>query len=242
MSREDCAYLGVQHPYKGIYTYTASPQGLKNSSEFSYDRLGRVYGDMVQEGRMTRMADGLYPLGNTGEELLENFTEVLRRAEVAGFTFKPSKTIIAPRSSVIFGWKLENRKWSPQEHVISSLSRTQKPSTVKQMRSFLGAYKQIAECVPEYSILLNDFEKLVGSRSSTERIIWTDELSKAFEKAKAKAGSPEGIFIPTKEDRLQLFSDYSQTHKAVGGSMIIVRKEEGKEKRLLGGFFSAMLD
>ena len=70
LNRKDCAWLGVQHPYKGIFVYTASPQGLKNSSEFSYDRLGRVYGDMVQEGRMTRMADGLYPMGDTGEELL----------------------------------------------------------------------------------------------------------------------------------------------------------------------------
>ena len=64
------------------------PRDQKNSSEFSYDRLGRVYGQLVQEGRMTRMADGLYPIGDTEEELLTNYTEVLKRAEKAGFTFK----------------------------------------------------------------------------------------------------------------------------------------------------------
>ena len=37
---------------------------------------------------MTRMADGLYPIGDTEEELLTNYTEVLKRAEKAGFTFK----------------------------------------------------------------------------------------------------------------------------------------------------------
>ena len=88
LRRKDYAYLGIQHPFKGIFIYTASPQGLKNSSEFSYDRLGRVYGQLVQEGRMTRMADGLYPIGDTEEELLTNYTEVLKRAEKAGFTFK----------------------------------------------------------------------------------------------------------------------------------------------------------
>ena len=195
LRREDCSWLGVQHPYKGVFIYTASPQGLKNSSEFSYDRLGKVYGDMVQQGRMTRMADGLYPLGDTGQELLENYTEVLRRAENAGFTFKPSKTIIAPKSSVLFGWKLENRKWIPQDHVISSLSRTQRPVTVKQLRSFLGAYKQVAECIKEYSVLLNEFEKLVGSRPSSERLTWSEELNEAFERAKRKVAKIQKEYI-----------------------------------------------
>ena len=159
LKREDCAYLAVQHPFKGILVYTASPQGLKNSSEHSYERLGRVYGDLIQAGKMTRMADGLYPMGNSYEELLENYTEVLARAEKAGFTFKPSKCVVAPRSAVIFGWLLQDGEWSPQEHVVSSLSRSQRPSTIKQLRSFLGAYKQLSECIPSYAVLLSDFEK-----------------------------------------------------------------------------------
>ena len=73
LRRQDCAFLAVQHPFKGVYLYTASPQGLKNSSEVSYDRLGRVYGQMVQEGRLARMADGIFPLGNSEEELLSNY-------------------------------------------------------------------------------------------------------------------------------------------------------------------------
>ena len=156
------------------------------------------------------MADGLYPIGDTEEELLTNYTEVLKRAEKAGFTFKPSKTMIAPRSSVLFGWRLEDHKWTLQEHVVCLLSRAQKPSTVKQMRSFLGAYKQISECIPQYSVLLSDFEKLVGSRGSAEKITWTEDLNKTFLKEKEKAGSPEGIFIPTKNDRMQLFSVIQQ--------------------------------
>ena len=54
----DSQYLGTPHPYKGIVVYATEPQGLKNASEHSFERLARIYGDMCQEGRMTRMAPG----------------------------------------------------------------------------------------------------------------------------------------------------------------------------------------
>ena len=242
LRREDCAYLAIQHPFKGPYVYTASPQGLKNSSEISYDRLARVYGDMIQQRKMTRMADGLYPIGDDEEELLANYEEVLRRAEKSGFTFKPSKTIVAPRKTTVFGWTLEDGRWSPQPHVISSLSRSEKPTTVKQMRSFLGSYKQVSECVPNYSVLLSDLEQVVGSRGSSERINWTPELEKAFEDAKKAVTTFQGVYVPTTGDRLITSSDYSHQEKAVGGLLTIIRKIDGKEVKLLGGYFSVKLE
>ena len=242
LRREDCSYLAVQHPFLGVHVYTASPQGLKNSSEHSYERLGRVYGDMMQRGQLTRMADGLYPLGDSEEELLQNYEETLRRAELAGFTFKPKKTVVAPRTTIMFGWKLEDGKWSPQEHVISSISRSEKPATIKQMRSFLGSYKQLADCVPNYAVLLSDMEKLVGARSSSERITWTDALQESFVKAKDAIRKCEGIYFPNKTDRLATASDYSHTHRAIGGTLTIIRKVSGVDKHLPAGNFSAVLD
>ena len=241
LRREDTAYLAVQHPYLGVHVYTASPQGLKNSSEQSYNRLATVYGDMMARGELTRMADGLFPLGDDEEELLKNYTETLRRGREAGFTFKPSKVVIAPKSTVVFGWKLEDGLWSPQEHVISSLAKANFPTTVKQLRSYLGAVKQLAECVPSYGILLSPFEKLVGSRSSAERISWTDDLRDSFEKIKTAIAKPDGIHYPLPTDRLQTSSDFSKHHGAVGGLLTIIRKTEEGEKKLLGGHFSATL-
>ena len=60
----DSQYLGTVHPFKGLMVYTTEPQGLLNSGEHAYERLGRIYGDMCADERLTRMADGLYVLGN----------------------------------------------------------------------------------------------------------------------------------------------------------------------------------
>ena len=242
LRREDCAFLGIMHPFRGPLVYTASPQGLKNSSELSYNRLGKVYGDLVKEGRMTRMADGVFPLGNSHEELLENYTEVLDRAEKAGLTFKPKKTRISPRNSIIFGWCLNNGRWSPQGHVISSLSRAVPPATVKQMRSFLGAMKQLSESIKGYAEILHPLEQVVGSRASSERIVWNEDLTTAFNKAKLAVSRPEGIYVPRREDRLVTSSDFSNDKQSIGGLLTIIRTENGVEKRLLGGHYSAKIE
>ena len=242
LRREDCAFLGVMHPTRGPLVYTASPQGLKNSSEASYNRLGLIYGDMVREEKMTRMADGIFPLGNSHEELLRNYIEVLDRAEKAGLTFKPSKTKISPRKSVIFGWSLQDGRWSPQPHVISSLTRAERPKTVKQMRSFTGAVKQLSDTMRDYANLLHPLEKIVGSRGSNERLVWTEDLEEAFNKVKEAVAKPEGVHVPRREDQLVTSSDFSKHHQSVGGMLTIVRKEGDKEIRLLGGHYSARID
>ena len=75
-----------------------------------------------------------------------------------------------------------------------------------------------------------------------ERINWTDSLLKSFKDLKEAAADPKGIYVPKQEDRLITSSDYSTAHSAIGGALHIIRQEQGKEVKLLGGHFSATLD
>ena len=82
-------YLGVPHPFRDTLVYTWEPQGLRNVSEHGYNKLAVIYGDMVAEGKLIRMADGIYLIGDSEEEFMNNFLKVLIRANNCGFTFKP---------------------------------------------------------------------------------------------------------------------------------------------------------
>ena len=118
MKLEDCQYLATPHPFKGLRVYICEPQGLRNASEHAYERLARIYGDLCAGEKLTRMADGLYVLGDTLEDLNENFREVLTRARNSGLTFKPSKIKIAPVNTIIFGWQMSASGWSPTSHTL----------------------------------------------------------------------------------------------------------------------------
>ena len=157
MKKQDMQYLATPHPYKGMRVYCVEPQGLRNASEHAYERLARIFGDLCMNERMTRMADGLYIVADSVQELYDNFLEVLTRARNAGLTFKPKKIVIAPRETVLFGWRKTDDGWRPTDHTISPLSKAPEPGTVKQLRSFIGSYKQLSECIRNYAILLGSY-------------------------------------------------------------------------------------
>ena len=178
---------------------------------------GFIYGDMCGEERLTRMADWFYVLAYTLEDLEANFLEVLNRARLCGFTFKPSKVIVAPHDTILFGWKLTGSDWKPTSHTVAPLIKAVLPTTVKQAGSWIGSYKQLTECIPRYAILLRPLEAVLGGRGSAERIVWTEDLIGAFKKCKKSLNDINIIHVPKPTDTLHTFSDYSQTAKAVGG-------------------------
>ena len=242
MRRCDAQFLGVNHPFKGLYVYVCEPQGLRNASEHAYQRLAVIFGDMVRTDRMTRHADGLHVLGDTEQELYNNLSEVLFRVKESGLTLKPSKVTVAPVNSILFGWKLEDGKWFPTEHTISALAKCPKPTTAKKMRSFLGSYKQYTELMPRYAPLLHPLETAQGGKSSGEAINWTDELTKAFEAAQKSTEDFEAVTMPRPSDKLHTYSDYSQDTRSVGGKMLIERVEDGVTTWHLAGYYSATID
>ena len=167
----DIRYLGTVHPFKGLRVYTCDPQGLKGASERTYEKLLRIYGDMVQSERLAQMADGIHVLADSIQDLVSNYIEVLERAKACGLTFKPSKVIVCPKNINLFGWDLRGEKWFPTSHTISALSNAPKPSTVKQLRSFLGSFKQLSASLPGYAVAIYALEQIVAGRKSSERVI-----------------------------------------------------------------------
>ena len=78
---------------------------------------------------------------------------------------------------MVFGWRKCGDAWSPTAHTTLPLVNAQLPTTVKQLRSWLGSYKQLASCIQNYAIPLKRLEMLTGSdKSSASKIEWTDQL------------------------------------------------------------------
>ena len=244
MSRHDIQFLGTVHPTKGVLVYTVEPQGLTGASEHAYEKLARVYGSLIASGKLTRMADGIHVLAKTVDEGYETLSEVFRLARYCGLHFKPSKIEIFPRRTILFGWVLEDHAWSPTTHNTSSLAKAPLPKTVKQMRAFLGSFKQFSSCVRRYGEILTKLENLTGShKPSAEVIQYTPEEEQAFYKARDATTKIEAFTVPRPSDRLFTYSDYSKEHRAVGGKLEFERTmPDGTVKRFLGGYFSVMVD
>ena len=244
MEREDIQFLGTVHPYRGIVVYTCEAQGINGAAEHSYERITRIFSDFFKEGTMTRMADGLHIGCNSAEEGLSTLKAVLTRARDTGLTFKPSKIEVFPVKTVLFGWVLNNGLWAPTSHTTSALAKAPLPKTVKQLRGFLGSFKQFTQCVQRYGELLTQLESMTGSHiPSAEKIQWTPEQEAAFNAARDATKDIKAYAIPRPDDKIFTYSDFSRAHRAVGGKMEFERvMEDGSVRRFLGGYFSTMVD
>ena len=179
MSKSSMRYLGTSAPYGGDRVYAVQPQGY-NATENSDRVIQRVLEPAVRQKKCLKMADNIIVGGLTVAKAAENYELILKLCEGAGFTFKASKTIICPLKVNILGKVWKKGCVFPSEHLQSTLSKAPLPTTMKQMRSFLGGCKQMKDNISNYTDLFKPLEKVTGGRKSTERIVWDKNLRTAF--------------------------------------------------------------
>jgi hypothetical protein len=145
--------------------------GMRESETALEELTCLVLGDLLQECVVIKLADDLYCGGNTPEELVHNFSRLLSALQNCNLKLSPSKTVIAPSSTSVLGWT-----WSKStlKHALIASKSCQPPSTVKELRSFIGAYKALARVLARCSSLLAPLDDSIAGRESKDRVPWDD--------------------------------------------------------------------
>lgn len=237
LDKASMKYCGVVTPFRGIRVYTRCAMGMPGSETCLEELMSRVLGELVQGGFVAKIADDLYCGGNTHDELLENWSRVLEAITKNNLRLSASKTVICPKSTNILGWIWSAGTLRASPHRIAALSATPPPSTVKGLRSFIGAYKVLSRVLKGHAKLLHPLEVVVAGRQSRELISWSDELLHAFSRACQALSSAKTITLPRPDDELWLVTDGSVKNRGIGATLYVLRDRT----LLLAGFFNAKL-
>jgi hypothetical protein len=229
-------YLGTLTPFKGQRVYTRAAMGMPGSTEHLDELMARVLGDLIQDGIAIKIADDLYTGGNTIEELLQNWEQILIRFETNNLRLSASKTVICPVTTTILGWIWSGGSIQVSPHKVTPLATAEPPSTVKGLRSWLGAFKHLKSCLPQCATLLTELESATAGQESSSKIQWSEGLQLAFKKAQSSLRNLKSITVPRPDDKLIITNDGAVT-KGIG-SVLYIRRGEHMH---LGGFFSAKL-
>ena len=108
----------------------------------------RVLGDFIEEGFVAKLADDLYCGADSPEALLHNWQRVLQALDRCNLRLSPTKTVICPKTTSIPGWIWSQGRLSANPYRIAALASCALPSTVKGLRSFIGAYKVLSRVLP----------------------------------------------------------------------------------------------
>ena len=73
-----------------------APMGLKNMAEYLEELVSHVLGHLLAAGILTKIADDLIVGGNTINELLDNWSNVLQVLRDNNLSLSADKTFICP--------------------------------------------------------------------------------------------------------------------------------------------------
>ena len=177
-------YFAFHSPFKGTYVFLRSTQGFLNQSEGLEEMLTCVLHSCVQAGWCRIHADNLYVMGHSLEQTVKNWQQVLDSLKMNNLKLSPKKTFCFPEKLDLLGWTKEGKYLVPDEHRQNCLEKAKKPSTVKELRSFLGSYRTFYRCKEGISFLLSKLESMVADKPSSQKLIWTPDLDQEFIRAK----------------------------------------------------------
>lgn len=237
LARESMKYCGVATPFRGVRVYARSAMGIPGSETALEELLCRVLGDLLQAGVVAKIADDLYCGGNSPDELLRNWSSVLRALHKANLRLSAAKTIINPKTTSVLGWTWSQGTLRASPHRVSTLSSCSPPNKVGGMKSFIGAVKVLARVVPHCSALLAPLDEAVAGKQSQDDIVWSDHLTEAFKFAQAALASCHTITLPKPDDQLWIVTDAAVKRPGIAATLYISRGD----KLALAGFFSAKL-
>ena len=237
LSRASMKFCGVSTPYKGTRVYTRCAMGIPGSESALEELMCRVLGDLVQEGRVVKLADDLFCGGNSPQEALDNWRLVLEALHACDLRLSASKTVICPRSTTVLGWIWSEGCISASSHRISALATCQLPKTVKNMRSFIGAYKALSRVIPHTANILSPLETVCAGCDSSDRIVWSEDLTAAFSAAQKSLKTQRSVVLPRPTDQLWIVTDGSVKERGIGATLYLSRNGTMH----LAGFFSAKI-
>ena len=238
LKRCSMKWCGVVSPTKGVLVYTRGCMGLPGTECALEELTCLMFGKLVREGKVAKLADDLIVGGNTPEELLQNWEEVLSILRFNNIRLSAKKTVICPASVVILGWTWTNGYLKANSHSLSALNACPPPATAKALKSYIGAYRFLARVIRNYASLLLPLEQMLsGNPAPNTKLVWSPEQLHAFELAKSALKDAQSVVLPKPEDELQIITDGALQPTAVGAVLYVIR--EGKP--LLGGFFNSKL-
>ena len=237
LSKESMKYCGVATPFRGVRVYTRCAMGMPGSETALEELMCRVLGDLLVEGVVVKLADDLYCGADTPDALLHNWSRVLQALAVNGLHLSPSKTIVCPKTTTILGWIWSEGTLRASPHRMTTLSTCSPPTTVKGMRSFIGAYKMLARVLPGCASYLSSLDDSIAGLKSQDRIHWKDGLHDSFTRAQSAIQSSRTITLPRPSDQVWIVTDGSVKRHGLGATMYVTRGQQ----LFVAGFFSAKL-
>ena len=204
VAKEDVYKTGFVTP-EGTYVFLRMPFGMLNSGA-TFCRMMRklLYG----LPNVSNYIDDIVVYTETWEEHLEALGKVFQRIKDANLHVRPSKCMFGATSVDFLGHHVGGGEIGLQEYNVDKVRKAEKPSTKKQVRSFLGLTGFYRNYIPNYSTIAAPLTDLT-KKGAPNKVVWGDPQERSFVSLKQHLTSYPVLKLPDMTRQYVLRTDAS---------------------------------
>ena len=209
---------------RGLRQFTVMPFGLSNAPG-TFQSLMELVLSGLQWSKAVLYLDDIITYGKTFEETKDNLECVFQRLRQAGLILKPSKCNLFQLSVEFLGHIVSSEGVSCDPKKLEAIREWPRPTSVKQVRSFLGLASYYRKFLKSFSTIASPLHALT---KKNVKFAWDENCELAFQTLKEKLSSdPVVLSYPNNEGTFVLDTDASLC--GIGGVLSQVQ-ENGQEK------------
>uniref|UniRef100_A0A5S6QQM2 RNA-directed DNA polymerase n=2 Tax=Trichuris muris TaxID=70415 RepID=A0A5S6QQM2_TRIMR len=205
---QDVPKTAIITPF-GLYEFTMMPFGLRNAAQ-TFQRII----DQILRGLhdcFVYVDDILVASQSEAEHLLV-LQKLFDRLALYGLKVNADKCVLGVKSLVFLGHLVDHNGIQPSPDKVDALQNFPRPTTVKQLRQFLGMVNFYRRFIPNLALLLKPLDALVAQTKGT--IHWSTATVDAFSTAKSTLACATRLEHPEPTATLALMVDASE--QAIG--------------------------
>ncbi len=170
--------LTTINTHKGLFRYTRLPFGISSAPAI----FQRTMESLLRHLPMVVVYyDDILVSGKNREESMKNLRAVLKCLLEAGLRLKPGKCVFLQPEVKYLGYSISAEGLKPTEDKLEAIAKVPAPTTVSELRTFLGLLNFYGKFLPRLSTVLAPLHELLKKECSW---MWGPKQSKAFNEAK----------------------------------------------------------
>jgi hypothetical protein len=189
----------------GNYEYQRLPMGCNQSPDISQEIMETVLSDLED---IEVYFDDVGVFNDTWEKHLKILEIVLTRLESNGFIINPRKCEWAVKETEFLGHYMTPTGIKPLKRKVEAILKLERPTTITQVRSFIGAVNFYRDMYPKRSHILTPLHELTGLKNG-KQFKWLPEHQKAFDAMKAIMAHDAFVRYPDPNKPYHIFTDAS---------------------------------
>lgn len=204
---------------EGQYQFRVLPFGMVNAPAV-FTRMMRK----LLEGlpHVVHYIDDVLVYSQTWEEHMDDLRRVFQRLREAHLTARPSKCHLGCQSVEFLGHIVEGGSVKPTPEKLAKVKSMSRPTTKKEVRSFLGLVGYYRKFIPNMSAIAAPLTDLT-KKHKPEKVIWCEVHEHAFQTLQDRLCKYPILRLPNRDKEYVVRTDASD----VGIGAVLMQKQDG---------------